>query len=121
MAHILSAGIDPALLQTRKLMLEQAGHTVATATSESDVRDACSRMNVDVVVIGQTVVPQEKRRILEIVREACGSTKVLELFHPHRGQTLRNADQWMEVPAEIPVDFVKVVTDLASRRAKSGA
>jgi CheY-like chemotaxis protein len=96
-------------------MLEQAGHTVTAATSEEELRAACERTSFDVVVIGQTVVPQEKQRIRDLIRQVCGDVKILELYQRHRGRALADADEWMEVPADIPYDFVTVVSELASR------
>lgn len=113
MARVLCTGVDPALLQTRRMLLEQAGHEVVTARTEEDVRRLCATQTFDVAVIGQTLVAPEKERILRAVREMCPSAKLLELYQPHRGRMLRDADAWLLVPAAVPHDFVERVTLLA--------
>ena len=125
-ARVLCTGIDEALLQTRRMLLEQEGHVVASARSEDQVRAACAEHPVDVAVIGQTVSPPQKRRILSLVRQFCPSAKVLELYQPHLGKTLDAADDWLEVPADLPRHFATHVTRLAeasppkrSRRRKA--
>ena len=95
------------------MLLEQAGHEVVTARTEEDVRRLCATQTFDVAVIGQTLVAPEKERILRAVREMCPSAKLLELYQPHRGRMLRDADAWLLVPAAVPHDFVERVTLLA--------
>lgn len=112
-ARVLCTGFDRPLLQTRRMLLEQAGHRVITATTEDDVRHACAEQGFEVAVIGQSVVAPEKVRILRLVRELCPEVKVLELYQPHVGKLLGDADAWLEVPAAIPRDFVQRVTELA--------
>ena len=52
MAVVLCTGAEESLLQTRALMLEQAGHDVMTAMTMSAVTTACKN-NPDVAVIGE--------------------------------------------------------------------
>ena len=117
MARVLCTGMDEALLQTRRMLLEQEGHTVASARSEDQARAACEKEPVDVAVIGQTVSPPQEKRILDLVRQYCPSAKVLELYHPHLGRMLEDADDWMEVPADVPRNFAARVTQLAAVKA----
>lgn len=94
------------------MMLERAGHHVTTAMGEDEVRGACEQHSFDVVVVGQTVVAPEKARILRLVRKLCRGVKVLELYQPHYGKMLAEADAWLEVPAAIPHDLVERVAEL---------
>ena len=55
MALVLSTGVDKALLKTRRLILESAGHKVATVMDETALLAACKEHSFDVAVIGQTV------------------------------------------------------------------
>jgi hypothetical protein len=116
-AHVLCTGVDRALLTTRKLLLERGGHTVVTASNERELTDACSRQNFGVAVIGQTVAPSEKRRIGCLLREKCPGAKVLELYSPHLGKLVPDADDWLVVPTEVPVDLAQRVTELARKNA----
>ena len=122
MAHVLCTGADRTLLHTRKLILEHAGHTVFSASSEPEVREACARYNIDLAVIGQSVSAPQKQRIFALVREVCPSAKVLELLSPYGTKALQDADDWLEAPMEVPHEFVEKVERLAggSRKRKTG-
>jgi len=71
-------------------------------------------------VIGQTVSNRMKRIILSFVKEHCPDVKILELYQPHVGKALEDADSWLEVPADIPSDLAERVTQLA-RGARGAA
>jgi CheY-like chemotaxis protein len=116
MALVLCIGAQPALMQTRRLILEGAGHGVVSATSIPDVQQACSENDFDVAVIGQGVPAKEKLRILDLVRNACPATKVLELHTIPSGRTLANADDWLLVPSEVPSDLAERVSALGERK-----
>jgi CheY-like chemotaxis protein len=111
-ALVLCTGVDPALLHTRKLILERAGHTVLTATSERELTAACEKHTFDVAVKGQTVSPRMKRTIASLIRSHCPSARVLELYQRHQGKVLEDADSWMDVPADVPRDLAERVTEL---------
>lgn len=117
-AQVLCTGVDRALLTTRKLLLQRGGHTVVTASNARELTDACARQEVDVVVIGQTVAPSEKRRIASLVRERCPGAKVLELYSPHLGKLVPDADEWLVVPTEVPPELAQRVTELARSKDK---
>jgi len=114
LARVLCAGVDDVLLRTRKMMLEHGGHSVSTASSEPQVRDACLEQSFDVAVIGQAVLLPVKQRLLALVRQHCPNAKVLELYAPYQGKALRDADDWLEVPAAVPPDLVERVSALAA-------
>jgi hypothetical protein len=101
-AQVLCTGVNPALLTTRKFILERAAHTAVTATNEQELTAACEAHQFDVAVIGQGVSPAEKRRIASLVRDRCPGTKVLELYSPHTGKMLADADEWLVVPMDVP-------------------
>jgi CheY-like chemotaxis protein len=114
MALVLCTGIDKTLLETRALILEKAGHTVVTASDEKTMLAACDNHSFDVVVIGQTVSPKMKGRVAGLIREHCPSAKILELYQPHTGKMLDDADSWLIVPADVPRDLADRVEQLAS-------
>jgi CheY-like chemotaxis protein len=117
MALVLCTGVDQSLLQTRKLILEKAGHTVVTATDERDVISACQKNEFDVAVIGQTVSVKIKPKIAEIVRQHCPKAKVLELYQSHAGKALDDADSWLLVPSDVPAELADRVSELAGGRS----
>lgn len=112
MAEVLCAGVDRSLMNTRKLILERGGHAVTAVMSEQDLRDACARKSFEVAVIGPSVVPPEKQRILDLVRQFCPDAKILELCDPHTPR-LKDADAWMEVLTEPPEQLEVRVAELA--------
>lgn len=120
MAKVLCTGWDRGLLATRTLILQAAGHEVHQARTQAEVVSACGENHFDVAVIGQTVSNRMKRIILSFVKEHCPDVKILELYQPHVGKALEDADSWLEVPADIPSDLAERVTQLA-RGARGAA
>ena len=114
-ALVLCTGVHHNLVETRKLILEDAGHTVITATSESAIEHACEQHNFEVAVIGQAISTNEKSHFLAIIRRHCPAAKVLELYPPYLGRTLQSADDWLQVPLDVPPDLAEHVTALAAK------
>ena len=114
MAMVLCTGWDQSLLDTRTLILKAAGHAVRQARTQGEVVSACKQHQFDVVVIGQTVSIRMKRVIFGIVKEHCPEAKILELYQPHLGRAVNDADSWLEVPADIPSDLAERVGQLAN-------
>ncbi len=121
MARVLCTGVDQRLIETRKLILEHAGHKVTTAMSEQAVREACQREQFDVAVIGQTIHPNEKRRILALLRQHCPPAKVLELYTVSSEKVLSEADDWLRVPATVPPELADRVSALAEKDGHKSA
>lgn len=121
MALVLCTGIDPGLLETRRIILERAGHTVIMATDERQLTAACEINRFDVAVIGQTVSPRMKRTVASLIRKCCPSAKILELYPQYQGKAVEDADSWLPVPAEIPPELAERVGELANREDRNGA
>ena len=119
MATVLCTGWDQGLLDTRTLILESAGHEVHQARTQGEVVSACEEHQFDVAVIGQTVSSRMKRVVVSIVKENCPEVKILELYQPHVGKAIEDADSWLEVPADIPSDLAERVGQLARSVAGS--
>lgn len=102
------------MLSTRTLILKSAGHDVHQARTQGEVLSACGQYQFDVAVIGQTVSTRMKRVIASFVRQHCPDVKILELYQPHLGKAVLDADAWLEVPADIPSDLAERVSELAS-------
>ena len=115
MALVLCTGVDQGLLATRKLILEQAGHSVVTAMSEREVQSVCAQNPFKVAVIGQSLSQPHKVRIFDLIREHCPAAKVLELYPPYLGKSLLKADDWLQVPLDVPPELGERVTRLAGQ------
>ena len=113
MALVLCTGADRVLLETRKLILEQAGHIVISATDRETVIAACQRWAFDVAVIGQSVSSHNKRVISSVIRWYRPTTKVLELHPTYESKALDDADAWLAVPADVPEELAERVGQLA--------
>ena len=121
MALVLCTGMDKAVLETRKLLIEAAGHNVVAVTDEPSLVDACEKNSFDVAVIGQNVGANTKRHIADILKKSCRGVKILELVPLHGERILEDADSWMVVPAELPRELGERVTELARKDKKAKA
>jgi CheY-like chemotaxis protein len=81
--RILNVALNGALLKPRSAILERAGYEVVPALSHIDVQTACEQhKDFDLVILGHSIPKQEKRRVMQTVREYCGHVPLLELY-PH--------------------------------------
>jgi DNA-binding NtrC family response regulator len=113
MAIVLCVGADRAVMEARRMILEQAGHTVVQAMSIPEIADACTKHRFEVAVIGQMIVPAEKQRAFAAVRQHSPATKVLSLHLRLSGKLLPDADDWMETPTNVPGTLAERVSRLA--------
>jgi len=115
-ALVLCTGSDESLMQTRKLILEQAGHQVILASNLIAVEQACAKHDFQVIVLGHTLVSPEKRRLAGFVRRVCKTAKILELLRPGQStKSVPDADDWLEVPVGDPAELATRVTALAAK------
>ncbi len=115
MALVLCSGTDKSVLETRRLILEKAGHTVFTVMDEITLLNACKAHSFDVAVVGQTISAKMKRRVAALIKQYCPDVKILELYPPYTGQMLDDADSSLVVPAEVPDELTDRVNELASK------
>ena len=115
MSLVLCTGVDPVLMETRKLILERAGHTVITAMGERELAAACENHRFNVAVIGQVITLKMKKVLAALIRKQCPSAKILELYPLYQGKVLEDADAWLEVPIDIPNDLAQRVNELARK------
>jgi ActR/RegA family two-component response regulator len=107
-------------METRRLILERAGHSV---TGVRDIREivAASRDKIfSVAILGQMLPAKEKLRVCEVVRSHCPGTKILEL-HTGFSPELPSADAHLHVAAGALDKLVNCVNELAAGRKKRGA
>lgn len=115
MAVVLCTGADTSLLETRRLLLEHAGHTVITARDQRAVIAACQQRRIDVAVIGQSVSSANKKIIGSLVRQHCPAAKILELHQSYQTRAVEDADSWLEVPVGVPQELADRVSELLKR------
>lgn len=118
MALVLCTGVDPALTNTRKLILESAGHHVIIGIGDPAITSACKKHKFDVAVIGQAITTKDKKQIMALVRQHCPAAKVLELYPSYEGKILEDADFWLEVPVKVPAKLAEAVSALAGKSQK---
>ena len=93
---VLCVGLDDAAMQTRRLILERAGHSLTQARDLRQVQAACETTAFSVVVLGQSLNANEKKRVSDVVRTHCKRAKILEL-HTGIAPDLPKADGYLQV------------------------
>jgi hypothetical protein len=116
MAVVLCTGWDQGLLDTRTLILRSAGHEVHQARTQSEVTSLCEEHRFHVAVIGQAVSNKMKQILASLIREHCPDVKTLELYYPHEGKALSDADAWLVIPTDVPTELADHVNELANRK-----
>jgi len=67
--------------QPRSAILERARYEVVPALNHIDVQTACEKhRDFDLVIVGHSIPKQEKRRMLQTVRECRGHVPLSELY-----------------------------------------
>lgn len=115
MANILCIGIDETAMTKRGLMLQRAGHTVSQARDLRQVVAACSGIQFDVVIVGQSLPAKEKLRVYEVIRQSSPRAKVLEL-HLGSEPEIKGPDADLRVSDDVPEGLVDVVNRLSAKR-----
>ncbi len=113
MANVLCVGTDDVLMHTRKMILERAGHSVVTVRGTHDLVSACENNPVQVAVLGQNMERGQKLLAFSLIRNHCPSAKVLSLYRIDTGRALPDADDWLQVPADVPSDLAERVSKLS--------
>lgn len=109
--EILCIGIDNAAMQTRLLILEQAGYQVIQARDVRRVKTACENISFAIAILGQSLNGNEKKRISDVVMACCKTAKILEL-HTGIAPELPGADAHLQVVAMAPEVLVETVDTL---------
>lgn len=119
MANILCVGKDDALMQTRRAILERAGHVLTQACDLRQVVAACESDSFQIAVLGQSLPAAEKLRITSTVLRYCRSTRVLEL-HTGIAPDVSTADAHVRITASEPETLGDAVAALLRRKRRSG-
>ena len=120
MANILCIGIGNAAMQTRKMILERAGHTVTQARELREVMAACRVDSFSVAILGPALPRNEKLRVRDLLYIECRDAKVLEL-HIGVAPEISSADAHLQVTASEPEGLVECVESLIMNRKRRPA
>jgi len=96
-------------------MLQRAGHTVSQARDLRQVVAACSGIQFDVVIVGQSLPAKEKLRVYDVIRQSNSGARILEL-HTGPEREIEGPDANLRVNDEVPEGLVEVVNRLTARR-----
>jgi DNA-binding response OmpR family regulator len=109
---ILVASWDPVLADLRKTILERAGFAVLQSRGSAGVRDLCKKKKVNLVLIGYSLPPSEKRKVWLEARKAC-KTPILQLYQDAEPELVESNALAHE--SQTPDDFVKSVRAVLRR------
>jgi DNA-binding response OmpR family regulator len=101
------ASRDPQLAELRKHVLEAAGYRVIPVSDASEVGKTCRETTVNLVVIGYSVAPAQKRRIWDAARNEC-RVPILELYRSGQAELLPQHALFFH-EAKAPEDFLTTV------------
>ena len=105
---ILVVSKDPFLADVRKHILEEAGFRVINALDYTTLQEACEQGNIDLVMIGYSLPPSEKRRAWKAAREIC-KTPILELYDDKSSPSLMEVQVLFSHRSHAPGDFLEAV------------
>ena len=105
---ILVVSKDPNLADVRKHILEEAGFKVINALDYTTLKEACEQDKIDLVMIGYSLPPSEKRRAWQAAREIC-KTPILELYDEKSSPSLMEVQALFSHQSHAPGDFLEAV------------
>jgi DNA-binding response OmpR family regulator len=114
MATVLSVASTEVLKTTRRLLLEQEGHSVFSALSLEEVEQLGQREKVDLALIGHGFRGPDKRKLAQTVNQYFPGLPILEMcFH---SPEIPGADF---ILSDSPAELVKAIQYiLAGRRVR---
>ena len=62
-----------------------------------------------------------KRHVATLIKTNCPDAKILELYSPHLGKMLDDADSSLVVPADVPKELAERVDQLAGKHKRKKA
>jgi CheY-like chemotaxis protein len=106
--RILSISYDKALLLTRQLLLKELGYEVVSAEGFAEAWEKCEDVEpFDLVIIGHSIPPKDKERIIEHLKKHCDSP-ILALLKPYESPA-REATHSVQADADL---FLPIVREL---------
>lgn len=118
---ILSIGAEPSLQVSRKMILEQAGFVVVSASNIHEGLAECESHKFGLFLVCQSISAPEKQVLTQALREKCPGIPVLEM-HSHDTPRLVGADFTVETVdgPEMLVLTVQRIFDKARAAAAAG-
>jgi DNA-binding response OmpR family regulator len=113
---LLNVSADETLLNTRGKILEQEGFVVIPAMNIQQVVAACENHAFDAVVLGHSIPPDEKKRIIETVRDSCQpGTPIIGLYvrNPDDADGSDYAVSSLQGPKEL-IDLMRTIFPTSS-------
>ena len=110
---ILVVSSDPALLQWKTRALERAGYAVIPASTVDQVSRTCRQQKIDLLLLGSSLSPVEKRKFWVEARRNCRSP-ILELYgagDPELMDDSRTHAQSLSRTSSDLVDAVRTILD----------
>ena len=114
---VLLASLDPALTNLRKRVLEFAGYRVIAVDSIAQIASRCRNEKIDLVLIGCSLSPSEKRNFWAESSNYCSSL-VLELYTDSPPELMDDPRTYVHHPLT-SVDFVEAVRAVLTLRRKA--
>jgi CheY-like chemotaxis protein len=109
MKRILSISYDEPLLQTRQMLLEQAGYDVTSALGYAEALEICSvRHDFDLILMGHSMPQKDKAALLNALRPKCPAP--LLSIRKHGDSPLPGADASVDA-IEGPVVLLHAVKE----------
>ena len=103
--HILVLAEDAAVRQTKKLVLEHLGFTVAAVSTVREVDHVTGITTFDLAILGRTVTDPHKQEAAKAIRSRQPNTPVLEICNV--SPVVPNADYVLRSPN--PEDLAEMV------------
>src|SRR5579864_2362398 len=110
---ILIASRDPALTIARKRALEAAGYHVIAVKNLAQVARNCQTHEIDLVLLGSSLPPAQKRRFWAESRKNC-RTPILELFSGAPPELMDESRTYVH-RSRTPADFIEAVQAILSK------
>src|SRR5690348_9287655 len=108
MARILSVSYDQSLLYTRKLILEQHGHSVASALGFTQALKCCQEAkDFSIFILGHSIPREDKEALISSFRAHCPGT-VIALTRSNEGP-VAGADFEIEPTPEAILETVEQI------------
>jgi len=115
--RVLCVSYDVALLTTRRLLLEGAGHEVTPASSFTEASEHCKEGEFDLFILGHSIPVGDIADLIRISR-AHGSAPILSLQVPGDGNT-PGADYCAFSSG--PEEWLQLVSVILEKRCSHGA
>ena len=115
MKRILSISYDPSLLQTREMILRNAGYDVTSALGFVEAQRLCAEQQFDVIVIGHTIPIKDKLALIRCAKQ--GQRAATLCLRKASDPVVEEADY--STDKTDPGTLVEAVNTALARRASS--